>query len=50
MEDDNYEDLFQCPICLEDLSSLMLLSCGHSLCEACLNKILKKENPECSIC
>ena len=50
MEDDNYEDLFQCPICLEDLSSLMLLSCGHSLCETCLNKILKKENPECSIC
>ena len=36
----------ECPICLETLKKPKLLSCTHTFCLKCLEKILIKEDDE----
>ena len=52
MDDDENEDIFDCPICLTNYINPKLLKCSHTLCENCLNDIIKKgkDNPLCPIC
>ena len=52
MDDDENAYLFDCPICLTNYDNPKLLKCGHTLCESCLNNIIKKDkdNPLCPLC
>ena len=52
MDEDENEDMFDCPICLTSYINPKLLKCSHTLCENCLNDIIKKgkDNPLCPIC
>ena len=49
MDDVEIEDLFSCPICSEIFIDAMLLQCSHTLCKACLDRILKT-NSLCPTC
>ena len=49
MDDAEIEDLFSCPICSEIFIDAMLLQCSHTLCKACLDRILKT-NSLCPTC
>jgi len=50
----------ECPICLEDTTTKLILRCGHYLCDICANKIYNKTitnfsidsnfNPPCPEC
>lgn len=40
------ESEFECPICLEILADPVTFSCGHSICQDCLNVLLNK----CPMC
>ena len=35
------EDLFECPVCLEQMEDPVTLGCGHSGCKGCLKEALK---------
>ena len=53
--DNDFENLFQCPICLEFYDDKnnklpMILNCGHTICKMCLEPILKKEKKKCPNC
>ena len=52
MDDDENEEIFDCPICLINYRNPKLLSCSHTICEICLKDIIKKhpDNPLCPIC
>ena len=45
-------DLYLCQICLEDQTARKprLLSCHHSFCEECIDKLVKKGKIECPTC
>nr|XP_054757154.1 tripartite motif-containing protein 5-like [Lytechinus pictus] len=44
----------RCPLCLDNLKSPTLLSCGHTFCKVCLNKydcqLLDQKYMECPVC
>ena len=45
--------IFDCPICecqYSNSNKLKGIPCGHTICERCLNKIIKNKNLECPIC
>ena len=46
-----HENLYSCSICLQAWSTeivpKILPRCGHTICEACLNKILNNPEPKC---
>ncbi|XP_026777220.3 E3 ubiquitin-protein ligase TRIM35 [Pangasianodon hypophthalmus] len=45
------EEEFLCPVCYDIFSNPVLLSCSHSLCKACLQRLWEiKESPECPVC
>ncbi len=43
------EDVFSCPICLDPLKSMLILPCGHSVCEECWI-VWSKKNSMCPTC
>lgn len=52
MNEDENEEIFDCPICFISYKNPKLLSCSHTLCENCLKDIIKKDpnNPLCPLC
>ena len=42
-------DSVECPVCLEDIQpcGITLLSCGHTICTDCKNRIRSTNCPEC---
>jgi len=44
-------DLYQCPICLDELSTerTVITPCGHAFCDYCILKFMQKKD-ECPIC
>lgn len=47
------ERCFECPICLEQFSSdikPLLIPCGHTACDACINSLKNEQGLECPVC
>ncbi|KAM9486316.1 E3 ubiquitin-protein ligase TRIM35-like [Clarias gariepinus] len=45
------EEDFSCPVCCEILKDPVILSCSHSVCKVCLQKIWEtKGSKECPVC
>ncbi|XP_051960599.1 interferon-inducible GTPase 5-like [Xyrauchen texanus] len=48
------EEDFSCPVCCEIFTNPVVLSCGHSVCEECIQKFWEskesKESKECPVC
>ncbi|XP_049301551.1 nuclear factor 7, ovary-like [Anopheles funestus] len=41
----------ECPICLEDFNSPVIVNCGHSFCKRCIEKCMKiGKHAVCPIC
>lgn len=38
------EKIKECPICMEDITTLIILECGHYMCNSCITKIKTNKN------
>lgn len=43
------EDVFSCPVCLDPPKAMLILPCGHSVCEECW-VVWSKKSPMCPTC
>ena len=41
--------LFECPVCFEDVKEAQVTKCGHVFCKACLEECLNRRH-ECPHC
>ena len=45
----DWKALFECPLCLQTLSSPISTACGHTFCSTCLSRALAS-SPQCPLC
>ncbi|VDP08857.1 unnamed protein product [Soboliphyme baturini] len=43
-------ELIQCPVCMNTNSDPMVLSCGHSICSDCVEKMIARNQRKCPTC
>ena len=41
----NVDDKYKCPICRQVLRMAWQTTCGHHVCESCINTYLKEKDP-----
>lgn len=40
----------ECPVCLEEISSMIALDCKHMFCETCVHKLDNNHSIKCPLC